>query len=176
MTYPAIAYRRISETATPPRRATPNAAGLDLHADLLDPSGAPRGIRGRAHSILECHSVQTADGSTMPGIQLLPHHRLLIPTGLAFHLAPDLYGRVAPRSGHALNHGIATLAGVVDRDYSGELFCLLHNTDPEIAVTIFHGMKICQLVIERISLEEPREVDHFPDTDRGAAGFGSTGV
>lgn len=174
MTQSAISFRRLTSSATAPKRATPDAAGLDICADLEDLSGAPRKIKGRADSITETH-MEELFGEMRPAVIIKPQHRLLVPTGLAFQFGPGLYGRVAPRSGHALKHGLDTLAGVIDRDYSGELFALLYNTDPIDHMIIHHGMRICQLVVEVISLDEPHEVSGFADTMRGADGFGSTG-
>jgi dUTP pyrophosphatase len=84
------------------------------------------------------------------------------------------YGRIAPRSGLASAHGISVLAGVIDADYRGEIGVMLHNTG-EFPVTISHGQRIAQLILE-VCLNLPIvEVDSLDETARGAHGFGSTG-
>src|SRR5689334_10871896 len=61
-----------------------------------------------------------------------PGQRRLIKTGLAVAIPVGYYGRLAPRSGLAVQKGIDVLAGVIDADYRGEIQCLLHNTGAEI--------------------------------------------
>ncbi|KAH7729190.1 DeoxyUTP pyrophosphatase [Aphelenchoides avenae] len=101
--------------------------------------------------------------------------RRLVGTGLQLAIPEGHYGRVAPRSGLAVKHGIDVGAGVVDADYRGELKVLLFNfggSDFEVKV----GDRIAQLICERISHPILREVQELTETKRGAGGFGSTGV
>jgi dUTP pyrophosphatase len=82
--------------------------------------------------------------------------------------------RVAPRSGLAVKHGIATGAGVVDEDYRGEVRVLLFNhgdADFEIQA----GDRIAQMVLERIVTPEVKVMEELEESVRGAGGFGSTG-
>jgi len=73
-----------------------------------------------------------------------------------------------------LNHGIDTLAGVVDSDYRGELKVILYNTsEEEFAIRI--GSRVAQFIIEKISMPEVQEVQDLNLTERGNNGFGSTG-
>ncbi|KIY93499.1 dUTP pyrophosphatase [Monoraphidium neglectum] len=98
-----------------------------------------------------------------------------VSTGLRIAVPAGTYGRVAPRSGLAAKHFIDTGAGVVDEDYRGELKVLLFNhSDADFAVRV--GDRIAQLVLERIATPEVEEVTSLDDTERGAGGFGSTGV
>ncbi|KAI8467058.1 MAG: dUTPase-like protein [Monoraphidium minutum] len=98
-----------------------------------------------------------------------------ISTGLRIAVPPGTYGRVAPRSGLAAKNFIDTGAGVVDEDYRGELKVLLFNhSDTDFTVRV--GDRIAQLVLERIATPEVEEVASLDDTERGAGGFGSTGV
>lgn len=166
-----IRFRRLTPTAIPPRRATPDAAGLDMCADLLDETGAARILKGSQGSL----PVTPADGDGPARILLPPGERVLVPTGIAMALGPGLYARVAPRSGLALKDGVDILAGVIDRDYRGDCSAMVINTDPRKPVVIEHGQRIAQIVIERISLEDPVEDVGLEDTDRGVSGFGSTG-
>lgn len=95
-------------------------------------------------------------------------------TGLAVAIPAGFYGRVAPRSGLAMRHGIDVLAGVIDCDYRGEIICALVNHGEE-AFVIEQGTRIAQLVIEAIITPEPVWAEELDETTRGAGGFGSTG-
>jgi dUTP pyrophosphatase len=104
-----------------------------------------------------------------------PTHRALIGTGVAIVLPPDVYGRVAPRSGLAVKHGIQVGAGVVDPDYTGEVKVVLFNHgDKDFEVK--RGERIAQLVLERCETPDVEEIGLLEETERGAGGFGSTGA
>lgn len=95
-------------------------------------------------------------------------------TGLSVAIPPGFYGRVAPRSGLAVKHGLDVLAGVIDSDYRGEIICALINHGEE-AFEMEAGMRIAQLVIEAIALPAPVWSEDLSETERGSRGFGSTG-
>ena len=95
-------------------------------------------------------------------------------TGLAVSIPEGFYGRLAPRSGLAAEQGLDVLAGVIDADYRGEIICLLYNTTDE-AIVLPEMSKICQLIIERIITPLPVWAEQLEKTERGVAGFGSTG-
>lgn len=100
--------------------------------------------------------------------------RAVVQTGIHVALPEGHYGRVAPRSGLAVKHGIDVGAGVVDSDYRGLLGVVLFNFGSDDFQ--FHaGDRIAQLVIEKISTPDVEEVDSLDDTTRGSGGFGSTG-
>lgn len=101
--------------------------------------------------------------------------RLLVDTQVAVAIPPCHYGRIAPRSGHALNLGLHILAGVVDEDYRGSLGVLILNTGQQ-PIRLHAGAKIAQLILQRISTPPVVEVETLPTTERGEAGFGSTGI
>src|SRR5262245_10743765 len=82
-------------------------------------------------------------------IELPPHSRAAVRTGLAVAIPHGYYGRIAPRSGLAISYGLDVLAGVVDADYRGEIQCLLMNTGDE-PVFLQAGSKVCQLILEKI--------------------------
>jgi dUTP pyrophosphatase len=107
---------------------------------------------------------------------IMPGHRVVIPTGLAIQLPTGTYGRIAPRSGLAVKHGVDVLAGVVDPDYTGELKVVLVNTDLRRAFMIRPGYRIAQLILENYSTAEIEETPYVEQTERGEEGFGSTGV
>ncbi len=103
-----------------------------------------------------------------------PGERLAIKTGVAVTVPAGTYGRVAPRSGLAVKHGINVMAGVIDPDYTGEvLVVLINHTDTPFAVK--PGDRIAQLICEQVSLPSVVEVAELAATERGAKGFGSTG-
>lgn len=109
------------------------------------------------------------------GFIIMPGHRVVVTTGVSVELPSGTYGRIAPRSGLAVKHGVDVLAGVVDPDYTGEVKVVLVNTDLRRAFMIRPGYRIAQLILENYTSAEVVEVPYVPETTRGAAGFGSTG-
>ena len=107
-------------------------------------------------------------------ITIGPRQRVLAKTGLAVAIPPGHYGRIAPRSGLAMKHGLDVLSGVIDSDYRGEIGCLLYNTGDE-TIHLPAQTKMCQLIIEKIDLPSAVWVNELDDTTRGSGGFGSTG-
>ena len=104
--------------------------------------------------------------------------RALIPTGISVALPPGYVALVHPRSGLAIKNGISMVntPGTVDASYRGELQIILINHDKSEDFVIKKGDRIAQLVIQKVEQAEFIEVDALPGTDRGAGGFGSTGV
>ncbi|WP_030014024.1 MULTISPECIES: dUTP diphosphatase [Micrococcales] len=109
---------------------------------------------------------------------LAPGQRALIPTGVAIALPEGYVGLVHPRSGLAAKHGITIVnaPGTVDSGYRGELMVTLLNTDQNETYEIQRGERIAQLVIQKYEHATFGIVDELPASDRGAAGFGSTGT
>ncbi|HKG12150.1 MAG TPA: dUTP diphosphatase [Pyrinomonadaceae bacterium] len=107
-------------------------------------------------------------------VTIAPGGRAAVRTGLAVAIPEGFYGRVAPRSGLAVRHGIDVLAGVIDADYRGEILCALVNHGRE-PFEIEPGARVAQLVVEAIATPEPAWADDLEETERGAGGFGSTG-
>ncbi len=130
-----------------PHYATPGSAGLDLLA------------------------------ATDSEIALAPGARLAVPTGIAIELPLGVEAQVRPRSGLALNHGITCLnaPGTIDSDYRGEIKAILINHSDTV-FKITRGMKIAQMVIARHEQAELVEVEALGESERGAGGFGSTGM
>ena len=108
-----------------------------------------------------------------------PKCRMLVKTGIAVAVPEGTYGRVAPRSGLALKHGIDVMAGVIDSDYRGDVGVVLVNLG-SLPFEVKAGDRIAQLILERIeinaSVEEKSSVEELGVSARGASGFGSTGV
>ncbi|MGM9702625.1 MAG: dUTP diphosphatase [Prevotella sp.] len=130
-----------------PEYATPLSAGLDLRANIDE------------------------------SIVLKPMERQLIGTGLYIALPPGYEAQVRPRSGLALKHGITVLntPGTIDADYRGEVKVLLVNLSAE-PFTINEGERIAQMVIAKHEHAELTLVDELDETERGAGGYGHTGV
>ena len=99
---------------------------------------------------------------------------LLVPTGLGFQLPNGVYGRVAPRSGLTVKHGIHIGAGVIDPDYMGEVKVAMFNLGLA-PVEFKKGDRVAQLILERCEVPAVVEVDILVATSRGEGGFGSTG-
>lgn len=130
-----------------PSYATPLSAGMDIRAHIPEP------------------------------IVLKPLERVLVPSGLFFALPEGYECQLRPRSGLALKHGITVLntPGTIDADYRGEIKALLVNLSSE-PFTIEPGERIAQLVVARHEQVEWEPVDALDQTQRGAGGYGSTGV
>ena len=111
-------------------------------------------------------------------VTLAPHERRLIGTGLAIAIPEGFAGFVQPRSGLALREGLsmANTPGLVDSHYRGELKVCAVNLDGQKSIPLEKGERIAQLVIQRVPVVSLVEVDELDETDRGAGGFGSSGV
>ncbi len=109
--------------------------------------------------------------------EIAPGGRALIPTGFAAALPAGYEAQVRPRSGLALKHGITVLnsPGTVDADYRGEISVILANLG-ETPFTVSRGMRIAQLVIAPVTRVSWDEVAELPQSERGAGGYGSTGL
>ena len=130
-----------------PEYATSQSAGLDLRANLVE------------------------------SITLKPLARTLVKTGLFIELPEGYEAQVRPRSGLAYKKGITVLnsPGTIDADYRGEIGVILVNLSEEEFV-IENGERVAQLVIAKHEQAQWVEVENLDKTDRGAGGFGSTGV
>ena len=117
------------------------------------------------------------DVRSIEEVTLSPGARALIHTGLVLMLPPNAEAQVRPRSGLAIKHGITVLntPGTIDAGYRGEVGVILINLGTEPFV-VEKGMKIAQLVVSPVAQAEIVEVTSVDETDRGAGGFGSTGV
>lgn len=101
--------------------------------------------------------------------------RAIVKTDLAIAIPQNTYARIAPRSGLAVKYFIDTGAGVVDYDYRGNVGVVLFNHSEE-DFQVKRGDRVAQLILERISMAAVEEVNELFETERGAGGFGSTGV
>ena len=130
-----------------PQYATNLSAGMDLRANLTE------------------------------SVVLKPLERRLIPTGLFIELPEGYEAQIRPRSGLALKKGITVLntPGTVDADYRGEIGVILINMSNE-PQTIEPAERICQMVIAKHEQPQLLEVEVLGETERGAGGFGHSGV
>jgi dUTP pyrophosphatase len=130
-----------------PAYKTDYSAGMDLHAELIAP------------------------------VILSPLGRALIPTGLFISLPKGYEAQVRPRSGLAIQHGISVLntPGTIDADYRGEICVIMVNLSQDV-FTINPGDRIAQMVIAAHATVEWKLVEDLDETERGAGGFGHTGL
>ena len=105
---------------------------------------------------------------------LRPGQHYLYPTGISLQIPQGYYGRIADRSGNAFKYGVHVLGGVIDAGYTGEISILLINLGQK-AVEFNPGDRIAQLVITPILVCELEQVSCLDQSERGNAGFGSTG-
>jgi len=110
-------------------------------------------------------------------IVLKPLERALIKTGLFIALPEGFEAQVRPRSGLAFKNGITVLnsPGTIDADYRGEIGVILVNLS-NIDFTVNDGERIAQLIVAKHEQADFFEVEELTETNRGAGGFGSTGV
>lgn len=106
-----------------------------------------------------------------------PGERWQVATGIAIEVPPGHAGLVLPRSGLALRHGISLVnsPGLIDPGYRGEVKVLLLNNDPAEVFRIEPGDRIAQLLLTPLAAAVPRAVATLSESERGGAGFGSTG-
>lgn len=130
-----------------PKYSTVCSAGMDLRANLENP------------------------------VVLKPFQRALISTGLFMALPEGYEAQVRPRSGLALKHGITVLntPGTIDADYRGEIGVILINLGQEDFV-VNDGERIAQMVVAKYEQVELLAVEVLDETERGAGGFGHSGV
>lgn len=136
-----------------------------LDKDLPLPARAHRGDAG-----VDLYSTED--------VTLAPGQRQLVGTGIALALPLGTVGLIHPRSGLAAKQGLSIVnaPGTVDADYRGEIKVSLINLDPQTPVEITRGMRIAQLVIQRVELVDFAEVEDLDVTARGEGGHGSTGT
>ena len=110
-------------------------------------------------------------------VTLKPGDRAAISTGIALAIPEGYAGFVQPRSGRALSDGlgVANAPGLIDSGYRGEVKVLAINLNHSALIDVHRGDKIAQIVFQKVEAAELEVVDELPDSERGTAGFGSTG-
>jgi len=143
-----VKIKRVGDCADVPlpRRMTQHAAGFDVAAAVMEPV------------TLACGEIR------------------LIPCGFAMAIPPGYEAQIRPRSGLASKYGVSMIntPGTIDADYRGEVHVALVNHGKQ-PFTVERGMRIAQMVIQRLPTVKLVEVAELDDTDRGAGGFGHTG-
>jgi len=136
-----------SKSGLLPAYETEGSAGMDLRACLEEP------------------------------VEILPGKRYLVPTGLAIELPQGYEAQIRARSGLAVKFGIGLVNGIgtIDSDYRGEIKVPLINWGEE-PFRIENGDRIAQMVIAAYERAEWEIADSLEETERGAGGFGHTGV
>jgi len=115
--------------------------------------------------------------SAEPEFTIDPRARRLVRTGLALAIPAGYEAQVRPRSGLAVKHGLTlpNSPATIDSDYRGELMIPMINLGAE-PVVVTRGMRIAQLVFQRVEAVDLQEVAELPPSERGGGGFGSTGA
>ena len=142
-----VKFQRLADDVVLPDYATPGAAGMDIAAHM-----------------------DTA-------VTLAPFARAAIATGFSMQLPSGYEAQIRPRSGLALKHGVtvANAPGTVDSDFRGEVAVILINLSQQ-DFTITPGMRIAQMVIAPVTHCRFEDKSQLDMSDRGASGFGSTGL
>ena len=142
-----VKFQRHADDVLLPDYATPGAAGMDIAAHL-----------------------DTA-------VTLAPFARAAIATGFSMQLPSGYEAQIRPRSGLALKNGVtvANAPGTIDSDYRGEVAVILINLSQQ-DFTITPGMRIAQMVIAPVTHCRFEDTLQLDMSDRGAGGFGSTGL
>ena len=139
---------RIGDSIPLPQYTTDGSAGLDMRACIDEP------------------------------INVAPGETVLVPTGLAIHVAdPSLAAVLLPRSGLGHKHGLVlgNLVGLIDSDYQGQVFISCWNRSSK-SYEVQPSERIAQMVFIPVEQVEFRVVEEFVATDRGVGGFGHSGT
>lgn len=139
--------RIVSKGGALPAYATEGSSGADLRAYIEEP------------------------------ITLMPGERRLVPTGIFVEIPQGVEAQIRARSGLAIKHGIGLVNGVgtVDSDYRGEWNIPLINWGQE-PYTVHSGDRIAQVIFSRYEKADFVSVSQISETERGAGGFGHTGI
>jgi dUTP pyrophosphatase len=147
-----LKFKKLHPRAHVPRQWSEYAIGYDLHALLLSENG-----NGLRKLIPPCTTIN-------------------VPTGLAVEPPSGHYLLVLPRSGLGkYSISVTNSPGLIDPDYRGEIQVLVYNGS-NVNYWIEHDQRIAQLIIMPLVDVNVTEVPHLSETERGASGFGSTGV
>lgn len=141
-----IKIKRVTETAIIPESKTDGAAGFDLYVD------------------------------TDKIIEVPPHETVMLWTGIAFSIPKGYFGAIFARSGLSVKDGLrpATCVSVIDSDYRGNVGVPMHN-DTNVMKIISPHERVAQIVFQKVYHPKLELVDSLDETERGSAGFGSTG-
>ena len=142
-----VLFKRLNQKAKLPNYKTVGSSGMDLMACIDEP------------------------------ITIKPNESKLVPTGIAIAIPEDTEVQIRPRSGLAIKNGVTVLnsPGTIDSDYRGEVAVILINSgDQEFKIS--HGDRIAQMVVAEVVQMKFLLSKDLAETERGATGFGSTGI
>jgi dUTP pyrophosphatase len=135
--------------------------------------------KGSQEPVYSSHGASGADikAFLQQPLVIPPGGRALVPTGIRMEIPEGFECQVRPRSGLALKHGITVLnsPGTIDSDYRGEIKIILVNLGEE-SFTIENGDRIAQIVFTSVVQADFSAEESLESSNRGAGGFGSTGV
>lgn len=162
-----IKAKRLSDSAKLPTYGSEKAACCDLYADLSD------------HCItlnpdVEVRNISGNENGPIQRVGIAPHCTVKIPTGWAFQPPEGYMLQILQRSGLA-SKGLIPIGGILDEDYTGEVVVIMLNTT-DYYISINNGDRIAQMALRKYEQAEFELVDELDKTERGLAGFGSTGV
>lgn len=166
-----IKAKRLSDTAKLPTYGSERACCADIYCNLR----VDKCIELNPDNVDFKHmEVNTPE---FERVCIAPHSTIKIPTGFAFQPPEGYAGFIYARSGLSAKNGLrpANCLGVCDEDYRAEYIVALHNDSDEVQ-TINNGDRIAQLEFRPYEQSDFEEVDELDTTERGLAGFGSTGL
>lgn len=166
-----IKAKRLSDTAKLPTYGSERACCADIYCNLR----VDKCIELNSDNVDFKHmEVNTPE---FERVCIAPHSTIKIPTGFAFQPPEGYAGFIYARSGLSAKNGLrpANCLGVCDEDYRAEYIVALHNDSDEVQ-TINNGDRIAQLEFRPYEQSDFEEVDELDTTERGLAGFGSTGL
>lgn len=163
-----IKAKRLSDAAKLPTYGSERAACADLYCDLrvdkcIDLNPANVDFKHMEYS-----------GDCFDRVHIAPHETIKLPTGWAFQPPEGYMLQILQRSGLA-SKGLIPLGGILDEDYTGEVIVIMLNTTDKY-LSINNGDRIAQMAIRPYYQGEFELVDELDETERGASGFGSSGV
>ena len=128
------------------------------------------------NAVMPSRATPSAAGLDLYSLEPVTVHygqNVVVPTGVAVQLPASCVGLIWPRSGMSMKNGVATMAGVIDSDYRGEVKVILTKVTKG-RVEIEPGRAIAQLLVQPVEFVVPRQVDELGDTFRADRGFGSS--
>ena len=163
-----IKAKRLSDTAKLPTYGSEKAACADIYCDLrvdkcIDLNPANVDFKHMGYN-----------GDYFDRVHIAPHSTVKIPTGWAFQPEQGYMLQLLQRSGLA-SKGLICVGGIVDEDYTGEIVVIMLNTTDK-PIRICNGDRVAQMALRHYYQAEFELVDELDKTERGLAGFGSTGV
>lgn len=158
---------KLADGAKMPHYATDGSAGFDLVAHNFK-----KLFKGKK----EIDLTKELQSSIEKGfVMMRPFERLLVGTGLFFQIPRGYEVQVRGRSGVSLKTGLVVIKGTIDSDYTGEVGIILHNSS-QFLVEVKLKDRLAQGILAKVEQAQFKQVTELVDTERGANGFGHTGM